>query len=185
MEESMKNEILAAIQGVNIKVDYIQEEIKNINKQIVQMQEQVTKIPKMQKQVAKIPEMQKQITEMQKEVAKIPEMQKQIAEMQKQVAKIPEMQKQIAEMQKQVAKIPEMRKEVAKIPEMQKEIRSISRSVAVIEYEHGDKLKALFDAFTMTKEKIEEQEKINLVHEKKIEKHDLEINYLTAQIQGA
>ena len=168
MEESMKNEILAAIQGVNIKVDYIQEEIKNINKQIVQMQEQVTKIPKMQKQVAKIPEMQKQITEMQKEVAKIPEM-----------------QKQIAEMQKQVAKIPEMRKEVAKIPEMQKEIRSISRSVAVIEYEHGDKLKALFDAFTMTKEKIEEQEKINLVHEKKIEKHDLEINYLTAQIQGA
>ena len=134
MEENMKNEILMAIQGVNIKVDYIQ------------------------KEVAKIPEMQKQITEMQKEVAKIPEIQKE-------VAKIPEMQKQIAE--------------------MQKEIRSISRSVAIIEYEHGDKLKALFDAFTMTKEKIEEQEKINLVHEKKIEKHDLEINYLTAQIQGA
>ena len=134
MEENMKNEILMAIQGVNIKVDYIQ------------------------KEVAKIPEMQKQITEMQKEVAKIPEIQKE-------VVKIPEMQKQIAE--------------------MQKEIRSISRSVAIIEYEHGDKLKALFDAFTMTKEKIEEQEKINLVHEKKIEKHDLEINYLTAQIQGA
>ena len=141
MEENMKNEILMAIQGVNIKVDYIQ------------------------KEVAKIPEMQKQITEMQKEVAKIPEMQKQITEMQKQIT--------------------EMQKEVAKIPEIQKEIRSISRSVAIIEYEHGDKLKALFDAFTMTKEKIEEQEKINLVHEKKIEKHDLEINYLTAQIQGA
>ncbi len=161
MEENMKNEILMAIQGVNIKVDYIQ------------------------KEVAKIPEMQKQITEMQKEVAKIPEIQKE-------VVKIPEMQKQITEMQKEVAKIPEIQKEVAKIPEMQKqiaemqkEIRSISRSVAVIEYEHGDKLKALFDAFTMTKEKIEEQEKINLVHEKKIEKHDLEINYLTAQIQGA
>ncbi|MCI8636981.1 MAG: hypothetical protein HFJ36_03905 [Clostridia bacterium] len=161
MEENMKNEILMAIQGVNIKVDYIQ------------------------KEVAKIPEMQKQITEMQKEVAKIPEIQKE-------VVKIPEMQKQITEMQKEVAKIPEIQKEVAKIPEMQKqiaemqkEIRSISRSVAIIEYEHGDKLKALFDAFTMTKEKIEEQEKINLVHEKKIEKHDLEINYLTAQIQGA
>ena len=120
MEENMKNEILMAIQGVNIKVNYIQ-----------------------------------------KEVAKIPGM------------------------QKQIAKISEMQKEIAKISEMQKEIRSISRSVAVIEYEHGDKLKALFDAFTMTKEKIEEQEKINLVHKKKIEKHDLEINYLTAQIQGA
>ena len=164
MEENMKNEILMAIQGVNIKVNYIQ------------------------KEVAKIPGMQKQITEIQKEVVKIPEMQKQITEMQKEVAKIPEMQKEIAkipEMQKEIAKISEMQKEIAKISEMQKEIRSISRSVAVIEYEHGDKLKALFDAFTMTKEKIEEQEKINLVHKKKIEKHDLEINYLTAQIQGA
>lgn len=121
------------------------------------MQEQVAKIPEIEKQVAKIPEMQK-------EIAKIPEMQKEIA-------KISEMQK-------------EMQKEIEKIPEMQKEIRNISRSVAVIEHEHGDKLKALFDAFTVNTEKIESEEKRINFCERKIENHDTEIYYLKTKVQG-
>ncbi len=113
---------------------------------------------------------------------------------QKEVAKIPEIQKEVAkipEIQKEVAKIPEMQKEIAKIPEMQKQIielqketRSISRSVAVIEYEHGDKLKALFDAFTTHTEKMEQQDKrINLC-ENKLENHELELYYLKSKVQG-
>lgn len=160
MEESMKNEILNVIQNVNVKVDYIQTE------------------------VAKLPKIEKQISEMQKQVAKIPQIEKQISEMQKEIAKIPEMQKEIAkipEMQKEIAKIPKIEKQIS---EMQKDIRSISRSVAVIEYEHGNKLEALFDAFTMTREKIEEQEKRSIIFEKKIEKYDTEIDYLMSKVQG-
>lgn len=100
-----------------------------------------------------------------------------IDSMQEQVAKIPEIEKQ-------VAKIPEMQKEIAKISEMQKEIRNISRSVAVIEHEHGDKLKALFDAFTANTEKIGTEEKRISFCERKIESHDTDIYYLKTKVQG-
>ncbi len=136
MQEYAKNEILAAIENINVKIDIIQE--------------QVAKIPEMQKEIAKIPEMQKDI------------------------AKIPEMQKDIAQMQK----------EVAKIPEMQQDIRNISRSVAVIEHEHADKLRAVFDAFAVNTEKIETQEEKISFCEKKLENHDIEIDYLTNKVQG-
>ncbi len=129
MDDPAKNEILAAIENVNVKIDI--------------MQEQVSKIPEMQREIAKIPEMQREI-----------------------------------------AKIPEMQKEIAKIPSLQQDIRNISKSVAIIEHEHGDKLKALFDAFTANTEKIETQgEKISFC-EKKLENHDIEIDYLTNKVQG-
>lgn len=87
-------------------------------------------------------------------------------------------------MQEQVSKIPEMQREIAKIPSLQQDIRNISKSVAIIEHEHGDKLKALFDAFTANTEKIETQgEKISFC-EKKLENHDIEIDYLTNKVQG-
>lgn len=153
MDHNAKNEILAAIENINVKIDI--------------MQEQVAKIPKMQKQVAKIPEMQK-------EIAKIPEMQREIA-------KIPSLQQDIKEMQKSMVEVQE---EIRKIPQMQQDIRNISRSVAIIEYEHGDKLKALLDAVTANTEKIETQgEKISFC-EKKLENHDIEIDYLTNKVQG-
>ena len=110
-----------------------------------------------------------------------------IDSMQEQVAKIPEIEKQVAkipEMQKEIEKIPEMQKEIAKISEMQKEIRNISRSVAVIEHEHGDKLKALFDAFTANTEKIGTEEKRISFCERKIESHDTDIYYLKTKVQG-
>ncbi len=87
-------------------------------------------------------------------------------------------------MQEQVSKIPKMQQDIAKIPEMQQDIRNISRSVAIIEHEHGDKLKALLDGFTANTEKIEtHQEKISFC-EKKLENHDIEIDYLTNKVQG-
>ncbi len=146
MKNTEKNEILVAIGKINGKLDTMQG-------QITEIQKEVAKIPEMQKEIAKIPEMQK-------EIAKIPEM------------------------QKEVAKIPEMQKEIAKISEMQKEIRNISRSVAVIEHEHGDKLKALFDAFITNTEKIKvEEERIHFC-ERKLENHDIEIDYLKSKVQG-
>ena len=94
-------------------------------------------------------------------------------------------------MQEQVSKIPEMQKEIAKIPslqqdikEMQQDIRNISKSVAIIEHEYGDKLKALFDAFTANTEKIETQEEKISFCEKKLENHNIEIDYLTNKVQG-
>lgn len=146
MNHKMKNDILVAIEKMNLKIDIIQKE--------------VTKIPEIQKEVAKIPEMQK-------EVAKIPEMQKEIA-------KIPEMQKEIA-------RISEMQKQIT---ELQKETRNISRSVAVIEHEQGDKLRALFDAYTTNTEKIEIQEKRTNFCEKKLENHDIELDYIKTKVQG-
>lgn len=121
------------------------------------------KIDVMQVQVAKLPEIEKQ-------VAKLPEIEKQ-------VAKIPELEKEIA-------KISELEREIAKISEMQKEMRNISRSVAVIEHEHGDKLKALFDAFTVNTEKMETEEKRINFCERKIENHDTDIYYLKTKVQG-
>lgn len=97
--------------------------------------------------------------------------------MQEQVGKIPEIQKE-------VAKIPQMQKEIAKIPQMQEDIRNISRSVAVIEHEHGDKLRALFDAFTTNTQKIEKQEENIKFCEKKLESHDTEIDFLLNKVQG-
>lgn len=130
-----------------------------------------TKIDLIQEQVAKIPEIEEQLTkipEIEKQVAKIPRMQKEIVKTQEQVMCL---QVQVTGLQQQVAEIKE-------------DTRNISRSVAVIEQEHGDKLKALFDAFTINTEKIEAQgERIHFC-EKKLENHDTEIDYLTTKVQG-
>lgn len=112
----------------------------------------------------KVDIMQEDMNEMKKQVAKIPEIEKQ-------VAKIPKMEKQIANMQKDIV-------------ELKEETRNISRSVAVIENEHGEKLSALFDAFTMSMEKAERQDKKNDFFENKLEKHDAEIYYLNTKVQG-
>ncbi len=102
---------------------------------------------------------------------------KKVEEIQKEVAKIPEIEKQIAE-------IPKMKRELAEISKMKIDIRNISRSMAVIEQEHGDKLKALFDAFTIHAEAIEKQNKRLSFCEQKLENHDMEIYTLKTRVQG-
>lgn len=156
MENTDKNDILAAINQISVS-------IVKLDTKIGIMQKDVAKIPEIEKQVAKIPEIERK-------VAKIPEIEKQ-------VAKIPEIEKQIV-------KIPELEKEIRKISEIQEESRKISKSVAVIEHEHGDKLKALFDAFTMNIEKIEMQEKRITLCERKNENYDADIYYLKTKVQG-
>jgi len=81
-------------------------------------------------------------------------------------------------------KIDVIQEKVAKIPEIQNDIDNIKRSVAVIEHEHGDKIKAMFDALIVNNEKIyQEQERISFC-ERKLENHDNEIFYLKSKVQG-
>lgn len=82
-----------------------------------------------------------------------------------------------------------LREEIAdlrrSVESLKKEVRDISRAVAVIEVEHGRKLDILFDAFTMSSEKHEENKKRIIWCEKKIEKHDGELFYLKSKLEKA
>ena len=176
MNNTEKNEILEAIQKLSIKVDFIQKD--------------VAKIPKMEKQVAKIPKIEKQMAKMQKDVETIkqeiiPEMQAQITNIQQE--QIPQMQAQITNIQQE--QIPQMQAQITniqqeQIPQMQVEIKNISRSVAVIEKEHGEKIQILLDAFVGYQEKVEKNEKRTNLCEKKLEKHDSQIDFLMQKAQG-
>ena len=107
-------------------------------------------------------------------------------EMQEQLKVIPEMQEQlkvIPEIQKQLGIIPEMQKQLGVIPEMQREIRNISRTVARMEVEHGEKLAALFDAFTAHSEKLDMHEKRISICEKHIEHQSNQIYNLNSKVQ--
>lgn len=95
------------------------------------------------------------------------------------------MQKELSEIKREVAKIPEIQKEIAKIKkmqediaELQKETRKISKSVAVIELEHGEKLDLLFDIFDMQQEKLKSHERRIQLCERHLDRHDDEIYYL-------
>ncbi|MCI8444580.1 MAG: hypothetical protein HFJ37_05465 [Clostridia bacterium] len=94
------------------------------------------------------------------------------------------MQNQIEEIQEKISVIPEIQEKISVIPEMQKEIRKISKTVAKIEVEHGEKLQALFDAFTMHSEKLKTHEKRMNIFDRKLEKHNDEIYYLKSKVRG-
>ena len=156
----------------------IYEEVKDTKEQLKvlpEIKKQVAKIPLIEKQLEEIPKMKKQLEEipkMKKQLEEIPEMKKQLEKIpliEKQLEEIPKMKKQLEEipkMKKQLEEIPGMKEQIAIIPkilleiqDMKQEIRRISGSVARIEVEHGEKLVALFDAFKVNSEKIEEQNK--------------------------
>ena len=141
--------------------------IGKVDKKVDKMQEEIQEI---KVQVAKIPEIEKQ-------VAKIPDIEKQVEKIQSQT--IPELQQETRKIGETVEKI-----QSQTIPELQQETRNISRSVAVIEHEHGDKIKALFDAFCVNQEKGTEQDKKISFIEQKLLKHDQEIYYLNTKVQG-
>lgn len=116
----------------------------------------------------------------------IKELSNKMDNMQKDVDEIKEV---IPEMQEKIAIIPELQKEIKNItqiiiPEMQVEIRKISKSVAVIEVEHGEKLDLLFDIFDMHEEKLKSNERRIHLCERHLDRHDDEIYYLKA-VQGA
>lgn len=110
----------------------------------------------------------------------IKELSNKMDNMQKDVDEIKEV---IPEMQEKIAIIPELQKEIKNItqiiiPEMQVEIRKISKSVAVIEVEHGEKLDLLFDIFDMHEEKLKSNERRIHLCERHLDRHDDEIYYL-------
>lgn len=68
------------------------------------------------------------------------------------------------------------------IPDMQEDIRNISRSVAVIEVEHGKKLDILFEALGINSDNIEANKKRIKKCERKIERNEAEIYYLKTHL---
>ena len=116
---------------------------------------------------------------------------KDIPEMKKQLEEVPKMKDEIVQIKKQVKEIPKMKDEISQIkktiedmPEIKQELRSISGSVARIEVEHGEKLMALFDAFKMHTDKIQEQDKKIAKCENTLEKHDHQIYILNSEIHN-
>lgn len=96
-------------------------------------------------------------------------------------SKIDNLQSEVSELKVEV--IPEMKNEFSElkvdiIPEMQEEIRKISKSVAVIELEHGEKLDLLFDIFDMQQEKLKSHDRKIQLCDKRLNRHDDEIYYL-------
>lgn len=77
----------------------------------------------------------------------------------------------------------ELQEQLKVIPEMQREIRNISRTVARMEVEHGEKLAALFDAFTAHSEKLAKHDKRILICEKHIEHQSNQIYHLNSKVQ--
>lgn len=71
------------------------------------------------------------------------------------------------------------------IKELKEETRNISRSIAMIEYEYGDKLKTLFDAFTVHEEKIEQQDQKSNYFFYKMDQYNDEIYLLKTKVQGS
>lgn len=115
----------------------------------------------------KMDNMQKDVDEI-KEV--IPEMQENIEQLKIVVS---ELQENVIQLQKEMKNITQII-----IPEMQVEIRKISKSVAVIEVEHGEKLDLLFDIFDMHEEKLKSNERRIHLCERHLDRHDDEIYYL-------
>ena len=158
-----------------------QDLLLKIYEELKETKEKVQDIPEMKKQLEEIPKIKKQLEE-------IPKMKKQLEEIpkiKKQLEEIPKMKKQLEEIPKIQDEILEIKKILKEIPEMKQELRKISGSVARIEVEHGEKLVALFDAFKMNTEKIQEQDSRITKCEKTLEKHDDQIYMLNSKIKNA
>lgn len=120
-----------------------------------------TRLSKIEKEVAQIPEMKSDILKMKDDISGL----------KREVSQIPEMKKNMAKMQKEIV-------------EIKHDVRKISQSVAVIEVEHGDKLKALFDAFSSNREDIERNKKSIEKLKNLYQLHDDKIYSLESKVQG-
>ena len=127
-----------------------------------------TRLSKIEKEVAQIPEMKSDISTMKSDILK---MKDDISGLKREVSQISEMKKNMAKMQKEIV-------------EIKHDVRKISQSVAVIEVEHGDKLKALFDAFSSNREDIERNKKSIEKLKNLYQLHDDKIYSLESKVQG-
>lgn len=163
MENSENKDILSAINS--ILLNQFNNLEQKINKRFDKIEEKIKVIPEMQEQIKAIPGMQSNIEKMQNDIES---MQNNIEGMQ---IDIKLMQKDIVELQN-------------KYEELYEETRNISRTVAKIEFEHGEKLAILFDAVTANNVKRELLEKRLDKCEKRIENNENQIYFLNSKIQN-
>ena len=149
-----------------LKIYEEQQQMKKDNKEYKKSIEQ--KINENQQQMKK--DIEQKINENQQQMKK--DIEQKINESQQQMKK--DIEQKINEFQQQLQK---------EIAEVKQDVRNISMTVAKIEVEHGKKLEALFDAFTMNREKIEEHESRINNCERKIEKQDDKIYYLEKDLK--
>ena len=141
-----------------------------IYQELQETKEQLKVLPNMQQQLNQIAS--KEMPEIKKQLEEIPEIKKQLEE-------IPKMKEDILEMKKQLEEIPKMKNDIENIKQ---ELRNISGSVARIEVEHGEKLVALFDAFKVNSEKIEEHDKKINKCENRLTSHDDQLYVLNSKV---
>ena len=141
-----------------------------IYQELQETKEQLKVLPNMQQQLNQIAS--KEMPEIKKQLEEIPEIKKQLEE-------IPKMKEDILEMKKQLEEIPKMKNDIENIKQ---ELRNISGSVARIEVEHGEKLVALFDAFKVNSEKIEEHDKKISKCENRLTSHDDQLYVLNSKV---
>ena len=146
-----------------------------IYEELQETKEQLKVLPNMEQQLNQITS--KEIPEIKKQSEEIPKMKEDILEMKKQLEEIPKMKEDILEMKKQLEEIPKMKNDIENIKQ---ELRNISGSVARIEVEHGEKLVALFDAFKVNSEKIEEHDKKISKCENRLTSHDDQLYVLNS-----
>ena len=163
LENSENKDILSAINS--ILLNQFNNLEQKINKRFDKIEEKIKVIPEMQEQIKAIPAMQSNIEKMQNDIES---MQNNIEGMQ---IDIKLMQKDIVELQN-------------KYEELYEETRNISRTVAKIEFEHGEKLAILFDAVTANNVKRELLEKRLDKCEKRIENNENQIYFLNSKIQN-
>ena len=148
-----------------------------IYEELQETKEQLNVLPNMEQQLNQITS--KEIPEIKKQLEEIPKMKEDILEMKKQLEEIPKMKEDILEMKKQLEEIPKMKNDIENIKQ---ELRNISGSVARIEVEHGEKLVALFDAFKVNSEKIEEHDKKISKCENRLTSHDDQLYVLNSKV---
>ena len=170
LENSENKDILSAINSI-LSNQFNNLEQK-INKRFDKIEEKIKVIPKMQEQIKAIPEMQSNIEKMQNDIES---MQSNIESMQNNIEGI---QMDIKLIQKDIVDLQN------KYEELYDETRNISRTVAKIEFEHGEKLAILFDAVTANNEKQELLKKRLDKCEKRIENNENQIYFLNSKIQN-
>ena len=68
--------------------------------------------------------------------------------------------------------------------EMKQDLKSIGNTVTRIEFEHGQKLDTLFDAFAFHSQKLDSHDKRLEICEEKLDKQSHQIFYLNSKVQG-
>ena len=184
MGKVTNKDILIAVNGLK---DDIGKEIKEIKFNLTKLTEQyrvlAEKVSYLTEQYRDLSEKVSYLTEQYKDLSeKVSYLTEQYRDLSEKVSYLTEQYKDLSE---NVAYLTEQYKDLSeKVYDLSEDTRRISGSVARIEVEHGEKIVALFDAFTLNIEKIKSDEKDIKFITKRLDIHDDEIYYLKSKVQG-